>query len=43
MNRNIAGNGKINQDLAFAEKGGTYHAVSQIEGVGGGEERRKCM
>jgi hypothetical protein len=35
MNRNIAGNGKINQDLTFAEKGRTYHGISQ------NEERRK--
>jgi len=35
MNRNIAGNGKINQDLIFVEKGGTYHGHSQKE------ERRK--
>ena len=35
MNRNIAGNKKINQDLTFAEKGGIYHGLSQKE------ERRK--
>jgi len=35
MNRNIAGNEKINQDLTFAEKGGIYRGLSQKE------ERRK--
>jgi len=34
MNRNIAGNGKINQDLTFAKKGRTY-------GFSQNEERRK--
>jgi hypothetical protein len=35
MDRNITGNGKINQDLTFAEKRRTYHGLSQ------NEERRK--
>jgi len=32
MNRNIAGNEKIIQDLTFAEKGRTYHGFEQNEG-----------
>ena len=35
MNRNIAGNGKINQNVTFVEKERTYHEISQ------NEERRK--
>jgi hypothetical protein len=31
MNRNIAGNEKIIQDLTFAEKGITYHGLEQNE------------